>query len=107
MFRNSNRRVSFRPQHGQQVLVRASITLYEPRGDYQLIIESMHPAGEGLLQQQFEQLKARLAAEGCSTSSLNNRCRSRRAGGCDHLCHRRGIARCCACCIAAIPRCRW
>lgn len=64
MFRNSNRRVSFRPQHGQQVLVRASITLYEPRGDYQLIIESMHPAGEGLLQQQFEQLKAQLAAEG-------------------------------------------
>ncbi|ALV91404.1 MULTISPECIES: exodeoxyribonuclease VII large subunit [Pantoea] len=64
MFRNSNRRVTFRPQHGQQVLVRASITLYEPRGDYQLIIESMHPAGEGLLQQQFEQMKARLAAEG-------------------------------------------
>lgn len=64
MFRNSNRRVTFRPQHGQQVLVRASITLYEPRGDYQLIIESMHPAGEGLLQQQFEQLKARLSAEG-------------------------------------------
>ncbi|MFT4273615.1 MAG: exodeoxyribonuclease VII large subunit [Pantoea sp.] len=64
MFRNSNRRVAFLPQHGQQVLVRASITLYEPRGDYQLIIESMHPAGEGLLQQQFEQLKTRLAAEG-------------------------------------------
>lgn len=64
MFRNSNRRATFQPQHGQQVLVRASITLYEPRGDYQLIIESMHPAGEGLLQQQFEQLKARLAAEG-------------------------------------------
>ncbi|WP_292969909.1 exodeoxyribonuclease VII large subunit [Pantoea sp. UBA4549] len=64
MFRNSNRRVTFRPQHGQQVLVRASVTLYEPRGDYQLIIESMHPAGEGLLQQQFEQLKAQLSAEG-------------------------------------------
>ena len=64
MFRNSNRRVSFRPQHGQQVLVRATITLYEPRGDYQLIVESMHPAGEGLLQQQFELLKARLATEG-------------------------------------------
>lgn len=64
MFRNSNRRVTFRPQHGQQVLVRASVTLYEPRGDYQLIVESMHPAGEGLLQQQFEQLKARLTAEG-------------------------------------------
>ena len=64
MFRNSNRRVTFRPQHGQQVLVRASITLYEPRGDYQLIAESMHPAGEGLLQQQFELLKAKLSTEG-------------------------------------------
>ncbi len=45
-------------------LVRASITLYEPRGDYQLIAESMQPAGDGLLQQQFEQLKQQLAAEG-------------------------------------------
>jgi len=64
MFRNSNRRVTFRPQHGQQILVRATITLYEPRGDYQLIIESMHPAGEGALQQQFDLLKAKLASEG-------------------------------------------
>lgn len=64
MFRNSNRRVTFRPQNGQQVLVRATITLYEPRGDYQLIAESMQPAGEGLLQQQFEQLKQKLLAEG-------------------------------------------
>ncbi|QJT81941.1 exodeoxyribonuclease VII large subunit [Kosakonia sp. MUSA4] len=64
MFRNSNRRVTFRPQHGQQVLVRANITLYEPRGEYQIIVESMQPAGEGLLQQKYEQLKAKLAAEG-------------------------------------------
>ncbi len=64
MFRNSNRRVTFRPQHGQQVLVRASITLYEPRGEYQIIVESMQPSGEGLLQQKYEQLKAKLAAEG-------------------------------------------
>lgn len=64
MFRNSNRRVTFRPQHGQQVLVRANITLYEPRGDYQIIVESMQPAGEGLLQQQYEQLKQKLSAEG-------------------------------------------
>ncbi len=64
MFRNSNRRVTFRPQHGQQVLVRANITLYEPRGEYQIIVESMQPAGEGLLQQKYEQLKTRLAAEG-------------------------------------------
>lgn len=64
MFRNSNRRVTFRPQHGQQVLVRASISLYEPRGDYQLLIDSMHPAGEGALQQQFALLKDKLAQEG-------------------------------------------
>lgn len=64
MFRNSNRRVAFRPQHGQQVLVRANITLYEPRGDYQIIVESMQPAGEGLLQQKYEQLKSKLNAEG-------------------------------------------
>ena len=64
MFRNSNRRVTFRPQHGQQVLVRANITLYEPRGDYQIIVESMQPAGVGLLQQQFEQLKQKLSLEG-------------------------------------------
>lgn len=64
MFRNSNRRVTFRPQNGQQILVRATITLYEPRGDYQLIAESMQPAGDGLLQQQFEQLKQALMQEG-------------------------------------------
>ncbi|WP_297201227.1 exodeoxyribonuclease VII large subunit [uncultured Pluralibacter sp.] len=64
MFRNSNRRVTFRPQHGQQVLVRANITLYEPRGDYQIIVESMQPAGEGLLQQKYEQLKTKLSSEG-------------------------------------------
>ncbi|WP_067708027.1 exodeoxyribonuclease VII large subunit [Erwinia sp. ErVv1] len=64
MFRNSNRRMTFRPQNGQQVLVRATITLYEPRGDYQLIAESMQPAGDGLLQQQFEQLRQRLLGEG-------------------------------------------
>ena len=64
MFRMKNLRVSFRPTNGMQVLVRANVSLYEPRGDYQLIIESMHLAGEGLLMQQFEALKLKLAAEG-------------------------------------------
>ncbi|MGC7560546.1 exodeoxyribonuclease VII large subunit [Pasteurella sp. PK-2025] len=70
MFRMKNMRVSFRPQNGMQVLVRASVSLYEPRGDYQLIIESMHPAGEGLLQQQFDALKMKLAAEGLFAQHL-------------------------------------
>lgn len=64
MFRGNNQRVSFRPENGQQVLVRATVALYEPRGDYQLIVESMQPAGEGLLQQQFLALKTRLDEEG-------------------------------------------
>lgn len=64
MFRTANRKTTFQPQNGQQVLVRATITLYEPRGDYQIIAESMQPAGDGLLQQRFEQLKQRLSEEG-------------------------------------------
>ncbi|MGV6989678.1 exodeoxyribonuclease VII large subunit [Testudinibacter sp. P80/BLE/0925] len=70
MFRMKNLRVGFRPQNGMQVLVRASVSLYEPRGDYQLIIDSMQPAGDGLLQQQFEQLKQKLAAEGLFAQQL-------------------------------------
>jgi len=64
MFRGNNVRVQHQVGHGMQVMVRARISLYEPRGDYQLIVEHMEPAGEGLLQQQFEQLKAKLTAEG-------------------------------------------
>lgn len=64
MFRGQNIRVNFRPQNGQQVLVRATVTMYEPRGEYQLIIENMQPTGNGLLQQQFEILKQKLSAEG-------------------------------------------
>lgn len=64
MFRNSNFRTGFTPQNGQQVLVNASVTLYEARGEYQLVIDKMQPAGAGLLQQKFEQLKQRLSDEG-------------------------------------------
>ncbi|WP_022940864.1 exodeoxyribonuclease VII large subunit [Psychromonas hadalis] len=64
MFKGNNRRAGFTPKHGQQVLVRGKLSLYEARGDYQLIIESMQPEGDGLLQQQFDQLKCQLAAEG-------------------------------------------
>ncbi|WHF37188.1 exodeoxyribonuclease VII large subunit [Aeromonas salmonicida] len=64
MFKGNNRRVAFRPQDGMQVLVQARASLYEPRGDYQLIIESMQPAGDGVLALRFEELKRRLGAEG-------------------------------------------
>ncbi|WP_099611915.1 exodeoxyribonuclease VII large subunit [Vibrio fujianensis] len=70
MFKGNNRLVRFKPQNGQQVLVKARLSLYEPRGDYQIIIESMQPEGDGRLQQEFEQLKMQLAAEGLFAQSL-------------------------------------
>ena len=68
MFKGNNRKVRLTgtgiPKNGQQVLVRARVSLYEPRGDFQLIIEQLESAGEGLLRQQYEQLKSKLHAEG-------------------------------------------
>jgi exodeoxyribonuclease VII large subunit len=64
MFKGNNRRVRLQPRNGQQVLVRAKVSLYEPRGDFQLIIEQMEDAGEGILRQQYEQLKNKLNALG-------------------------------------------
>jgi exodeoxyribonuclease VII large subunit len=64
MFRNRNMRAAIKPQDGIQVLVRGKISLYEPRGDYQLIVDEMEPAGHGKLAIEFEKLKARLQAEG-------------------------------------------
>lgn len=69
MFKGNNRFVTFKPKNGQQVLVKARLSLYEPRGDYQVIIESMQPEGDGRLQQEFEKLKMQLAAEGLFAQS--------------------------------------
>ena len=63
-FRNRNMRVNFQPQPGQQVVVRGKVSLYEGRGDYQLIVEHMQPAGAGALAAAFEALKAELQAAG-------------------------------------------
>ena len=70
MFRSSNARVRVTPRDGMQVLVRARVGLYEPRGDYQLIAEHLEEAGEGALRRRFEELKARLAAEGLFDAAL-------------------------------------
>ncbi|SHE86784.1 Exodeoxyribonuclease VII large subunit [Microbulbifer donghaiensis] len=64
MFRGRNRAVSFRPENGREVLIRARVSLYEGRGEFQLIVEHMEEAGFGALMRQLEQLKARLQAEG-------------------------------------------
>lgn len=64
MFRNKNQLLRIAPADGEQVMVRARISLYPTRGDFQMIVEHMEQAGTGALQRAFEQLKAKLAAQG-------------------------------------------
>jgi exodeoxyribonuclease VII large subunit len=64
MFKPRSNLLRFKPVDGLRVLVRTRVSLYEARGEFQLIVEHMEEAGEGALRRQFEQLKARLAAEG-------------------------------------------
>jgi exodeoxyribonuclease VII large subunit len=64
LFRMQAQRLRFLPRDGMQVLARGRLTLYEARGEYQLVLEHMEEAGEGALRQAFEELKRRLAAEG-------------------------------------------
>lgn len=64
MFRGSNRGLQFRPEDGLAVIVFGNVTIYEPRGEYQIYVEYMEPKGLGALQLAFEQLKTRLEAEG-------------------------------------------
>nr|WP_281494895.1 exodeoxyribonuclease VII large subunit [Marinobacter sp. S6332] len=64
MFRGQNQRIRPLPKEGDQVRIRGKVTLYENRGDFQIIVEHMEPAGLGALQQAFEELKRKLQAEG-------------------------------------------
>jgi exodeoxyribonuclease VII large subunit len=64
MFKSRTQYLKFVPKEGEQVLINASVGLYEARGDYQLIVNGMQSAGEGALKLAFEQLKARLYEEG-------------------------------------------
>ncbi len=64
MFRGQQNRLGFRPANGDLVVVNAQVSLYEPRGDYQLVVETMEQAGDGALRQAFERLKIKLLNEG-------------------------------------------
>ncbi len=64
MFAGRNRYLTFKPDAGDEVLVRGKLGLYAARGDFQLIVEHMEPAGEGRLQAEFERLRKQLNAEG-------------------------------------------
>ena len=69
MFRGHNSKLKFKPHDGLEVIARGRITVYEPRGSYQVAVESMEPVGAGALQKQFEQLKEKLKLEGLFDSS--------------------------------------
>jgi exodeoxyribonuclease VII large subunit len=64
MFRTQQRRLDFKPENGKQVIVRAQVSLYEPRGDYQLIVEHIEEAGNGALRRAFDALKQKLSDQG-------------------------------------------
>lgn len=64
MFRGRNSRVRFTPKNGQQVIVRGSVSLYEGRGEFQMIADSLEDSGDGALRRAFEQLRESLAREG-------------------------------------------
>src|SRR5579859_4685596 len=70
LFRNRGMLLRFKPANGMKVLVRGRVSLYEPRGDYQFLVESMEDAGHGALQRAFEALKERLAQEGLFDAAL-------------------------------------
>lgn len=64
MFRGHNSRLKFKPHDGLEVILRGKVTVYEPRGNYQIVAEMMEPVGAGALQKAYEQLREKLKAEG-------------------------------------------
>ena len=64
LFRSSQRHLKFTLQHGMQVICRGRVSVYEPRGEYQIIVDYVEPRGIGALQKAYEELKAKLDREG-------------------------------------------
>lgn len=70
MFRHKNRAINFKPEHGTHVHALVQVSLYEGRGDYQLIIDVLEEAGDGIFQKRFEALKKQLHSEGLFAEAL-------------------------------------
>ena len=75
MFRSANARLTFRPADGMKVVAAGKLSIYERDGQYQLYVDSMLPEGIGSLYAAFEELKAKLAAEGLFDAAWKKRCR--------------------------------
>ena len=69
MFKTQQRRLGFKPENGKHVIVKAQVSLYEPRGDFQLIVEHLEEAGDGALRRAFDALKLKLSEEGLFDSA--------------------------------------
>jgi len=69
-YRSSNQRIRFRPEDGLQMRARGRLSVYEQKGEYQMIVEALEPVGAGALQLAFEQTKARLQAEGLFAATI-------------------------------------
>ena len=69
-FRSTNTRIRFRPTDGLYVRARGRLSVYEPRGEYELVVEALDPVGEGALRIAFEQLRDRLQSEGLFAREL-------------------------------------
>jgi exodeoxyribonuclease VII large subunit len=72
-FKSSNWKIRFKPSNGLTVRVRGKLTVYEPRGEYQLMVESLEPVGEGALRVAYEQIRAKLEAEGLFAPTLKRK----------------------------------
>jgi exodeoxyribonuclease VII large subunit len=72
-FKSTNWKIRFKPSNGLTVRVRGKLTVYEPRGEYQLSVESLEPVGEGALLVAYEQIKAKLDAEGLFATELKRK----------------------------------
>ena len=69
-FRSSNQRIRFKPNDGLHVRARGKLTVYPPRGEYEMVVETLDPVGAGALRIAFEQLRDRLQAEGLFAKAL-------------------------------------
>ncbi len=96
MFRMAARGLGFELANGQQVLVRARASVYEARGEYQLVVDYVEEAGEGVLRRRFEELKRRLAAEGLF-DAVAQASRYRSCRGASASSPRRRAPRCATC----------
>ena len=75
LFKGDHLHLRYKPGEGRRILCRGRVTVYEARGDYQLIVDYLEPTGLGALAQAFEALKTRLAAEGLLTWPTKVPCR--------------------------------